>query len=226
MDQTLLLEERLHPTVVELRLNRPDKKNALSTALRDQLSDALDRLATDTTVHVVIIAAAGDTFSAGFDLGEFAQAADDSDFAAALWASSDRYHHRVLSFPLPIIAAVNGAALAGGFDLATMCDIRIGARSARFARPEGSFGQIMYGPLHDIVGSGVARDLSFTRRSVGAEEALSLGLVSLVVNDADLDTKVVGMAVQISETPRELLVAHKTKMIARSNIGAGTTLEL
>lgn len=226
MDQPLVLETRLDPAIVELRLNRPDKKNALSTALRDELSDALDRLATDDSVRVVVIAAAGDTFSAGFDLGEFATASDDPDFARTLWASSDRYHHRVLSFPLPVIAAINGAALAGGFDLATMCDIRIAAQSARFARPEGSFGQIMYGPLHDMVGSAVARDLSFTRRSVNAEEALGLGLVSRVVANDRLDEEVASVAMQISETPRGLLMAHKAKMIAHSNIGDGPTLEL
>ncbi|MFV2039784.1 MAG: enoyl-CoA hydratase/isomerase family protein, partial [Acidimicrobiales bacterium] len=196
---------------------------ALSTALRDQLSDALDRLAADDTVHVVVIAASGDTFSACFDLGEFAIAADDADFAAVLWASSDRYHHRVLSFPLPTIAAVNGAALAGGFDLATMCDIRMAGRSARFARPESSFGPIMYGPLHDMVGSAVARDLSFTRRSVDAEEALVMGLVSRVVDDDQLAVEVAGMAARVAETPRELLMAHKAKMLARSNIGTAPT---
>lgn len=219
MSDDLVIERSLAAGVTEVRLNRPGKKNALSIAVRDLLSDALDRAAQDHSVSVVVIAANGDTFSAGFDLGEFAAAAEDPDLDKALWASSDRYHHRLLSFPLPILAAVNGAALAGGFDLATMCDIRVASKSARFARPESSFGPIMYSPLHDMVGSAIARDLSFSGRSVQAEEALRLGLVSRVVDDAELDAEVATLASHIAATPRDLLLNHKAKMIARAGIG-------
>src|SRR6478752_7064338 len=98
-----------------------------------------------------------------------------------LWASSDRYHRTVLEFPLPIVAAVNGPAIAGGFDLAVMCDIRVAARTARFSHPEVTFGDVVYSPLHDLAGAAVARDLCLTGRSVDASEALSLHLVSRVV---------------------------------------------
>ncbi len=226
MPNALLLESRPGVNVVELQLNRPEKKNALSIALRDQISDALERLSLDESVRVLVFSATGDTFSAGFDLSEFAAAANDDSLGKALWASSDRYHHLVLSFPLPTIAAINGAALAGGFDLATMCDIRIAGESARFARPETSFGQVMYGPLHDMVGSAVARDLTLTGRSVDADEAQGLGLVSRVVPDSELDGHVLELANQVAQTPRDLLLGHKAKMIARSNIGSGGTLEL
>ncbi len=226
MSEALVIERDLSEGVVELRLNRAHKKNALSIELRDQLSDALDRLAEDEDASVVVIAAAGDTFSAGFDLGEFAAAAEDPNLSQTLWASSDRYHHRVLAFPLPTVAAINGAALAGGFDLATMCDIRLAARSARFARPESSFGPIMYGPLHDMVGSTVARDLSLTGRSVTADEALGLGLVSRVVDDPELDGETAALAAQIAKTPRALLMNHKAKMIARAGISDLGTLEI
>jgi enoyl-CoA hydratase/carnithine racemase len=226
MSNDVVIERSLAAGVIEVRLNRPEKKNALSIAVRDLLSDALDRAAQDHSVSVVVIAATGDTFSAGFDLSEFAAAAEDTDLDRALWASSDRYHHRVLSFPLPILAAINGAALAGGFDLATMCDIRVASKSARFARPESSFGPIMYGPLHDMVGSSIARDLSFSGRSVQAEEALRLGLVSRVVDDAELDAEVATLASHIAATPRDLLLNHKAKMIARAGIGDRGTLAL
>src|SRR5438270_11031683 len=119
---------------VTLTIDRADKKNALSIAVRDEISDALDRLADDEAVKVVVITGAGDTFSAGFDLKEFDRLHED-DFAAALWASSDRWHRTLIEFPLPTIAAVNGAALAGGFDLAVMCDLRVAADGARFAHP-------------------------------------------------------------------------------------------
>ena len=139
-----------------LTLDRPTKKNALSTALRDEISDALDDLAGDESVKAVVITGAGDTFSAGFDLSEFPRALEDEAYARTLWASSDRYHHAVLRFPVPTIAAVNGAALAGGFDLAVCCDLRVAATTARFAHPEYTFGDVVYSPLADLVGGAIA----------------------------------------------------------------------
>ena len=108
--------------ICTITLDRPKKKNALSIALRDEIASTLNGLASNPELKVVILTGAGNVFSAGFDLDEFQQAADDPEFHAALWASSDRYHHTVLYFPLPIVAAVNGPAIAGGFDLATLCD--------------------------------------------------------------------------------------------------------
>ena len=120
------------------------------------------------------ITGAGDVFSAGFDLGEFTRAAEDPAFGAELWASSDRFHHALLTFPLPLVAAVNGPALAGGFDLAVCCDVRIAADTARFAHPEFTFGDVVYSPLHELVGGAVARDLCLTGRPIDAAEALRL----------------------------------------------------
>src|SRR5207249_2198098 len=168
-----LLVDRPSDGVARLTLDRPDKRNALSIALRNEISDALDGLADDERVRCVVITGAGSTFSAGFDLGEFESS--DPDVQAAIWESSDRYHHTVLCFPLPTIAAVNGPALAGGFDLAVMCDIRIAATTARFAHPEREFGDVVYAPLHDLVGGAVARELCLTGRAVDAAEALRLG---------------------------------------------------
>lgn len=107
------------PHVAVLTLNRPDKKNALSIALRDAVSDALERLAADVAVKCVVLTGAGGAFSAGFDLSEFGPAAKDPEFHRTLWASSDRYHLDLLQFPKPIIAAVNGPAL--GADLIRRC---------------------------------------------------------------------------------------------------------
>ena len=125
-----------------LTLNRPERRNALSVALRNAISDALDELATDPSVKTVALTGAGTVFSAGFDLKEFDKAAEDQGFMAELWASSDRFHRTVWGFPLPLIAAINGPAIAGGFDLAVMCDLRVAAttRGSRIpSAPSGTW---------------------------------------------------------------------------------------
>jgi enoyl-CoA hydratase len=208
--------------VAVLRLDRPEKRNALSIALRDDMSDALDRLADDEALRALVVTGAGETFSAGFDLDEFA----DERLADRLWASSDRWHRRVLTFPLPIVAAVNGAALGGGFDLAVMCDLRLASPAARFAHPEHGFSQVVYGPLHDLVGGAVARDLARTGRPVDAPEAVTLGLVSRVVPADALVEEASGVAREIAAAPRSVLEAMKAKISRRAGVALGPTLDL
>jgi len=208
--------------VAMLTLDRPDKKNALSIALRDELSDALDALGGDEAVKTVVVTGAGDVFSAGFDLREFQQ----PDLTDQLWASSDRFHATVLQFPLPLVAAINGPAIAGGFDLAVMCDIRVAADTARFSHPEIEFGDVVYGPLHDIVGGGLARELCFTGRVVDAQEAKALGLVSSVVPADALADEVARYTGMILRAPREVLVRTKAKAIRRAAVVTRDTLDL
>jgi enoyl-CoA hydratase len=212
--------------IATLTLDRPERKNALSVELRDRLSDVLDALAAEEALRAVVLTGEGDVFSAGFDLKEFEQAAGDAEFGERLWLSSDRYHRTVLQFPLPIVAAVNGPAIAGGFDLAVMCDIRVASRTARFSHPEVTFGDVVYSPLHDLVGAAVARDLCFTGRTVDAAEALSLRLVSRLVPAERLAEAAGEVATQIARVPRELLLRTKAKALRRAGITVGGTLDL
>jgi enoyl-CoA hydratase/carnithine racemase len=212
--------------IATLTLDRPERKNALSVELRDRLSDVLDALAAEEAVRVVVLTGEGDVFSAGFDLKEFEQALSDPPFGDRLWASSDRYHRTVLQFPLPIVAAVNGPAIAGGFDLAVMCDIRIASSAATFSHPEVTFGDVVYAPLHDLVGAAVARDLCFTGRKIDAAEALSFRLVSRVVSPERLATAAAEVAAQIARVPRELLLRTKAKALRTAGITVGGTLDL
>jgi enoyl-CoA hydratase/carnithine racemase len=211
--------------IVRLVLNRPAKKNALSIELRDAMSDALEALADNESVRVVVVAASGDTFCAGFDLGEFN--IDEPAFQKQLWRSSDRFHQQVLRFPLPTIASVQGPALAGGFDLAVLCDLRIADTTARFAHPEQSWSDVVFSPLADLLGSARARDLCFTGRSIDAGTALSIGLVSAVVEPDDLAHETLRTAAMIARAPRGSLLRGKAKAINRSRIPqAASTLEL
>src|SRR5262245_6007672 len=223
--ETLLLTSPVEDGVVTLTLNRPEKRNALSIALRDEISDALDALADDDAVKVVIVAGAGDVFCAGFDLGEF-QRMDEPEIGERLWPSSDRYHRTCLDFPLPLIAAVNGPALAGGFDLAVMCDIRIAAEEAAFSHPEISFGDVVYGPLHDLVGGAVARELCLTGRRIDASEALAMHVVASVVPRAGLATEAMRYASMVTQAPRDILLRTKEKVKRRANVVQAATLDL
>jgi enoyl-CoA hydratase/carnithine racemase len=210
-----------------LTLNRPEKRNALSVQLRDEISGALDALAADAAIKVVVITGAGGVFSAGFDLSEFDRAAADDDFGRRLWASSDRYHETVLHFPLPTLAAINGPALAGGFDLAVLCDLRIASSTARFAHPERTFGDIVYGPLHDLVGGAVARELTIGGRELSAEEAHAVHLVGEVVPPDALMDAARAIVTRVVAAPRDVLVRTKAKALARAGYAPGTrTLDL
>lgn len=223
-DQLLVERGDAH---VRLTLNRPDKRNALSIALRDDISDALDEIAADETMKCVVITGAGPVFSAGFDLSEFPRATEDEEFGRKLWASSDRYHDTVLRFPLPTIAAVNGPALAGGFDLAILCDLRIATSTARFAHPERSFGDIVYGPLHDLVGGAVARDLTIGGRELSATAALAVHLVNEVVEPDDFAAAVDATVERVCVAPRDVLMRTKAKALRRAGFAsASPTLDL
>ena len=222
----MLLVER-GDGVARLTLNRPEKKNALSIALRDEISDALDEIAVDESVKCVVFTGAGNVFCAGFDLSEFPRSFEDQEYSNLLWASSDRYHHAVLECPVPTIAAVNGPALAGGFDLAVLCDVRVATTNAGFAHPEFTFGDVVYGPLHDLVGGAVARDLCLTGGTLTADDALRVNLVTRVVEPNDLAAAVDEIVARIQMAPRALLMRTKAKALARAGIVPGTlTLDL
>jgi len=211
--------------VATVTLARPEKKNALSIALRDEVSDAIGTLGRDENVKAVVITGEGNVFSAGFDLKEFRDLGDP-EHARRLWASSDRFHHTILACPVPTIAAINGPALAGGFDLAVLCDLRIAASTASFAHPEIAFGDVVYGPLRELVGGAVARELALTGRAVGASEALALRLLSAVVPPDELAAEVERWTAQILQAPRELLVRTKQKIVRCSGAHPAATLDL
>ena len=211
--------------VVVLTLNRPGKKNALSIALRDEVVARLRALAADEAVKAVIVTGGGGSFSAGFDLREFADT--DPPHVARLWKSSDEFHHAVYRFPVPVIAAVDGIAYGGGFDLAVLCDLRIATARATFGHPEAAIGPVVYGPLHDLVGGAVARELVLTGREIDAAEALRLHLVSELTGPGELMDRARALARRVSRAPREVLIRNKAKFIARSAISASTpTLDL
>src|SRR5689334_14563078 len=194
---------RPNPAVAVLVLNRPDKLNALDHELVEELHSTLDDLDRDDTCRVVVLTGAGRGFCSGLDLTEpFPEAAKTLPFPQSSMRWQERFAEltvKLSSLRQPVIAAVNGPAYGGGFALAMASDIRIAAPSARFCTQFIKLGLggcdigVSY-TLPPIVGAGQAFDLILTARTVEADEALRIGLVSRL-SDSVLDD-----ALAIAET--------------------------
>lgn len=226
MSERAGLEVERNEAIALVALNRPERKNALSIEMRDVITETLAELCDDPDVKVIVITGRGDTFSSGFDLKEFGTALQDDEFAERLWDSSDRFHRAVLECPAPTIAAVNGPAIGGGFDLAVMCDLRVASTTAWFEHPELTFGDVVYAPLHDIVGGAFARELVLTGRRVDAAEALDRGLVAAMVEPESVLSRARELARSIAAAPRHYSRRTKAKIIRRAGIQPRSTLDL
>jgi enoyl-CoA hydratase len=215
MSYDFLLFEQ-HAEIALVTLNRPDKRNALSAALRTEITTLFSDLDNEESTRAVVLTGAGKAFCAGFDLTEFDQSGDVLEH----FKGDDnplRFHETLGTFSKPIVGAINGPALAGGFDLACQCDIRIAADTAVFGHPEIKFGApTMFTQLSYIVGGGVARDLALSGRRIDASDALRIGLVSSVVPVADVVDAAVTCAKQIAEAPLAALQAVKRTINARA----------
>lgn len=199
-----------------LRLNRPEKRNALSHSLRTRMIEALDDAANDEHTGAVLVTAAGDSFCAGFDLAELSSAPEP----AAVFAEARRYHHRLHTFPKPLIAAIGGPALAGGFDLALLCDLRIASNDATFGQPQVRRGiPASYDLMAHVLGVPTARKLCLTGRIITAGEAHKLHLVAEVTTADDLLARATTMAREAASSSlgartKAQFVAHQPNLYA------------
>ena len=202
--------------VATLRLNRPQKRNALSMQTLREILAVLERWHEDENVRVVVVTGSPPVFCAGFDLSELS----DPELIGDVRHVSTPYHRALWGFPKPVVAAINGHALAGGLDLATLCDIRIAAESATFGHPEVKFGAPpLFTPLRWLVGDGIARDMCLTGRRLDAREAERVGLVSRVVADEELAEESFDVARQIAEAPQACLETTKRYMTSNGGLG-------
>ncbi|XOV87918.1 MAG: enoyl-CoA hydratase/isomerase family protein [Pseudomonadota bacterium] len=202
---SLICERRGRVTL--LTLNRENKKNALSRELRDELVACLQSLRPEET-GAVVLTGSGTVFCAGFDLAEFA-----SGDMQAVFAHATAYHHAVFTTPIPLIAAVNGPAYAGGFDLAAMCDVRIAGTSARFAQPQVKMGiPAAYDLMRHVLPESVAREVCLTGEPLGSAMALQHGFVSQVVDDAEVLPTAMALAERVADSKGA--VAMKARFVA------------
>ena len=177
--------------VLTATLNRADKRNAIDTGMIAALLSALERADLDAGVRVVAVRGAGRDFCAGMDLNELLASADhtlEENRRAALQFAE--VFVRIRRLPKPVVAVVQGRALAGGCGLATACDVILATESAQFGYPEvqrGFVPAIVMTMLRRTVGEKIAFDLATTGRLLDGTEAAALGLASRVYEDADFE---------------------------------------
>ena len=204
--ESLTVEKR--GAVATVRLNRPDKLNALNAQLSHELIEALDRLEADDGVNVIVLTGAGEkAFCAGADMAEAVggDGPDASEVGAPAQAVA-----RVLRTAKPIIAAVNGYAYGGGAVLAINCDIRIASENAKFRFVGASYGLVVGAfQLPRIVGAPLAKELIFTARTIDSQEALRIGLANHVVALEKLEATVAETALAIAANSRAAVMASK-----------------
>ena len=197
----LALVEMPADGVASIRLNRPEARNAFNTQLRQDLAIAFDRVERDDSVRCVILLGSGGNFAAGADLKEVA-----SLRPLDVWKLEvSRYWKVVAQFPKPIVAAVAGNALGGGFELALHADVIVAGRSARFGLTEVAVGVMPGGGgtqrLIRAIGKYQAMKLMLTGEVIGSEEAFRLGLVSEVIDDEVLEEHALKRAALIASRP-------------------------
>jgi enoyl-CoA hydratase/carnithine racemase len=223
---SVVLLERPSDGIALLRLNRPDRLNALNMALRETLAAHFTELAADDTVRCVVITGDEKAFAAGADLAELVERTPtDPAFARtrAAWAAIERYRR-------PIIAAVNGFALGGGCELAMHCDIIIAGQGAKLGQPEVKVG-IMPGAggtqrLVRAVGKFAAMRWLLTGDLLSAADAHRLGLVSEVVPDGEVLQRALEIAGRIAALPPLAVAAIKETVLRGPDLPLEAALRL
>ena len=210
--------------VTRITLNRPDKLNALTQVMSDELVDAFTRLRDDPEVRAVILTGAGRGFCAGQDLTEFEaayRAGERPDIEAHLKRSFHRLIPLIVTTPKPVIAAVGGVAAGAGVSLAVACDVRIASDEARFIQAFVKIGLVPDSGgtwlLPRVIGYPNALELSITGDPIEAGRALALGLVSRVVPPSDLDQEVAAYTSRLASMPTAAVAA--TKELMRDALG-------
>lgn len=215
---TIVLENRGRVAIITF--NRPEKMNAINFALRQDFAAALDEVDGDSDIDVLVLTGNGRAFCAGVDLKELEKKADDETLSAfpSIW-------DQLRTFPKPTIAAVNGFAITGGFELALCCDMIIASQEAMFADTHARVGVLPGGGMTQLlprlVGMNKAKEMSFTGNYLNADQALRFGLVNSVVPAGELMDLALKLAADI--VSNDQTAVRKIKEII--NRGEGMTLE-
>ena len=201
--------------VATIYLDRPDKRNALSTELFEDLAEVLQAWRRDDAVAAVVITGTEEFFSAGLDLDTMHWKTEADRLR---WYDATYYGYlELLEYPKPTIAAVAGPTFGGGCDIAVFCDIRVSAPNARFGFPQVRFGLTPFvDPLLRIIGQSQAKLLVLTGRRIDVNEALRIGLIDQIAPEGKLLETAQGIAAEIASTGVDTAV-RCTEMVRRSS---------
>jgi len=221
MDTPATVRTEQQGTVLTITLDRPGRRNAVDGPTALALRAAFEAFEADESARVAVLTGAGGHFCAGADLQALGDPARRNPIEPTGTAPGPMGPTR-MAFSKPVIAAVEGYAVAGGLELALMCDLRIAARSATF----GVFCRRWGVPLIDggtvrlprIVGMGRALDMILSGRAVGADEALRMGLATQVVDDGHALAAAQALARQIAGFPQRCMLADRASALAQSDL--------
>jgi enoyl-CoA hydratase len=227
MFQNLLVSKEGGVTL--LQLNRPQKKNAFNTALRQEMEAALEGIAGEAKQRVVILTGGAEFFCAGADIGEILEATT----AEATYRHAREFQllfDRIEALPQPVVAAVAGYALGGGCELALACDFRIASEGTKFGLPEIKIGAFPGGGgtqrLPRLIGAAKAKEIILTGDPITAEQAFSLGLVMKVVAKDKLLEEARAFAAKLAALPRLALEASKMLINKGMEVDLASGLEM
>jgi len=212
--------------IAVVKLNRPEVRNALNAAVRQQLADHFTTLGADGTTRCIVITGGEKVFAAGADLRDMV----DLTPVEMIARHSERLWQPIASCPKPVIAAVNGYAFGGGCELAMLADIIIAGEGASFGQPEVRVG-IMPGAggtqrLTRAIGKYRAMRMLLTGEPVSAREALAMALVSEVVADADVFATAMKVATTIASLPPLAIMQIKESVLAGQDVSLETAIAL
>jgi enoyl-CoA hydratase/carnithine racemase len=228
--------QRAHDGVVVLRLNRPERLNAINDVMVDELTHTLASLGADASVNAVVISGAGRGFCSGIDMRDFGprlpEATDPAIDRLRFQETMAALPQAIRDVPQPVIAAVNGPCVGAGLALCLAADIRICSTAATFGN-----GAILLGLsgaemgmsyfLPRIVGTSVAADWMLTARTVSADEADRRGLVSELTEPEELADRALEIATRIAElTPLGVQLTKRALQVNADAAGLGPALEL
>ncbi|MCM3901954.1 MAG: enoyl-CoA hydratase/isomerase family protein [Pyrinomonadaceae bacterium] len=195
----VLLERR--DAIANIRLNRPEKLNALSQTMLEDLSDAFKHLKKQPDLRAVILTGSGEAFCAGTDIKELAGL--DQNGARAASERGQAVCNQIANCPVPVIAAINGIAAGGGCELALACHLRVASTNAQFTLPEIKLGVIPgYGGTQRLpfeMGYGRALEVMLTGKTLSAEQGYQFGLVNQVTDPANVFTAAESLAKDIAK---------------------------
>jgi enoyl-CoA hydratase/carnithine racemase len=219
----IIVEKRRGYSVVTM--NRPREMNALCGAMRAELQACFAELADERDTLAVILTGGDYVFSAGMDIKEMMSlTADEID---DYFKSISQFLKQIYTFNKPVIAAVGGIALGGGFNMATVCDIIIASESAIFGHPELKFGlNPLFSPLRELVGTAKAKEISMLGEPIGAKEALRIGLVNKVATPDRFMEEAIIMAEELSGRSERAIEAVKKISRLVPQIDANSALDI